>query len=100
MAGILALFNARYGWRESLALCAAMLPVALVFFAGRMAGLELDSSESTSQSRIQLWSAALEEFKGAPLLGIVMGEMGAEMTHVAHNSFITCYTDLGIVGGT
>jgi hypothetical protein len=100
MAGMLALFNARYGWRKTLALTVPVLPVLLVIFAGRMTNIDLDSSKSTGQSRIQLWSAALDEFRAAPLLGIGMGELGTDMSHVAHNSFIQCFMDLGIVGGT
>jgi O-antigen ligase len=100
MAGMLALFNARYGWRKTLALMLPALPVFLVLFAGRMTSVDLDSSKSTGQSRIQMWSSAFDELRAAPLLGIGMGEQSADMSHLAHNSFIQCFMDLGIVGGT
>jgi len=29
-----------------------------------------------------------------------MGEQGSDMSHVAHNSFIQCFMDMGILGGT
>ncbi len=98
LVGLLTLFHARYGWRRSLALCGLCLPVALVLFAGRMTNIETGSG--TGQSRIQLWSESFQLFRDAPLLGIGMDEVSKHMSHVSHNSFIQCYAELGLFGGT
>jgi hypothetical protein len=98
MAGLLTLFNARFGWRKSVALTLLTLPVVLVVFAGRMTNIE--ATAGTAQTRIELWSSALEIFREAPLLGIGMGEPDPRMDHVAHNSYLQCFMELGVVGGT
>jgi hypothetical protein len=98
LAGLLALFHARFGWRRTLAVCAGAIPVLLVAFAGRMTSIE--AGGGTGQSRIQLWSDSLEHFREAPLLGIGMDEIGTRMSHVSHNSFIQGYAEMGVFGGT
>jgi hypothetical protein len=97
-AGLLTLFHARYGWRKSLALGALALPLLAVLFAGRMTSIETGSG--TGQSRIQLWSEWLEAFRGSPLFGVGVDSPDVGISHVAHNSFLQSYADLGILGGT
>jgi O-antigen ligase len=60
----------------------------------------ISSQEGTGQSRIQLWSDALIYFRESPLFGIGMDNFSQFSSHVAHNSFIHAYTELGILGGT
>jgi O-antigen ligase len=69
-----------------------------VVFAGRMTSIS--ASEGTGQSRIQLWSDGLMFFQQAPLFGIGMNYYPYVSRHVAHNSYIHCYAELGILGGT
>ncbi len=98
-AGLMTLFQARYGWRKTLMLGALALPFALVFFAGRMTSLSV--SEGTGQSRIQLWSDWLEAFRSAPLLGVGSGNNEElRIALVAHNSYLQSFADLGLFGGT
>jgi O-antigen ligase len=78
---------------------AVLVPAAVLLLAGR--GNEAWTSRGgTSQSRIQLWSEGLELFREAPLFGIGIGEYNERAEQVAHNSFIHCYAELGLFGGT
>jgi hypothetical protein len=98
-AGLLTLFHARYGWRKSLALGALALAVLLVLFAGRMTSIS--TTQGTGQERIQLWSDWLDAFRSSPLLGVgTSNNEQVQISHVAHNSFLQCFADLGLFGGT
>ncbi len=98
LAGLGVLFGARFGWRRTLALGVAVLPVVLVVFAGRMT--TLDEGGGTGQSRIRLWSDGLFLMRSAPVFGIGMDEYAPQVSQVAHNSFIHCFVELGLFGGT
>ena len=39
-------------------------------------------------------------FRQAPLFGIGAGNFKEEIGHVAHNSYVECYTEVGFFGGT
>ena len=62
--------------------------------------LKFSTEDGTGQARIQLWSDALNIFQQSPLFGIGMENYRQFSKHVAHNSFIHCYTELGVIGGT
>jgi hypothetical protein len=99
LTGLFVLCQARYGRRRSLVLLALVVPALFAVFAGRMT--DLSATGGTGQQRIQVWGDGLMRLRGAPLFGIGMhkfGEGGGEL--VAHNSFIHCYTELGLLGGT
>jgi hypothetical protein len=98
LAGLLAFLHVRFGGRQTFMLGMVALPGLLLLFAGRMT--TVSTSEGTAQSRIQLWGEYLRYFQTAPLFGIGMGNHGVVSRHVAHNSFIHCYTELGLGGGT
>jgi O-antigen ligase len=98
LAGLVTLFYVRYGKRTTVMAGVLAFPVLFVVFAGRMTNLT--ASEGTGQTRIQLWSDGLTLFQEAPLFGIGMEEYRNRVTHVAHNSFLHCFTELGIIGGT
>lgn len=98
LAGLLALCQARFGWRKTLLLAGAGLPALFVLFAGRQTSLS--TAEGTGQDRIQLWSEGLGMFREAPLFGVGQGEYADRAGLVAHNSFVHCYAELGLLGGT
>jgi O-antigen ligase len=104
LVGVLVWFRSRYGWNRTLLLAAVAVPLLFVLFAGRQTSLS--TRESTGQSRIQLWSDALVLFKQNPLFGVgreqyreALNDEGPHW-HVAHNSFLHCYVELGFLGGT
>lgn len=98
LGGLVTLFYLRYGGKKMLLPALLALPVVFVAFAGRMTSIT--TSEGTGQSRIQLWSDGLGHFQSAPLFGIGMEGYRSLSEHVAHNSFIHCYAELGLCGGT
>lgn len=98
LAAILALLFARFGRNKSIILAAIILPALFVVFAGRIT--DVDTSEGTGQERIKLWRDAFDSMKSAPVFGIGVGEFGDQEGLLVHNSFLQCYTEMGILGGT
>jgi putative inorganic carbon (hco3(-)) transporter len=97
MAGLMVLLTARLGWRKSLPIAALALPVLLLAFAGRMT--RISTEEDTGQDRIQLWSDGLGMFRESPLVGVGYGIYDDRAGLVAHNSYIHCFAELGLLGG-
>jgi hypothetical protein len=98
LAGLGSFLYMRFGAARTILLGALVLPLMLAVFAGRMT--TISASEGTGQSRIQLWCDGLMFFQQAPLFGIGMEEYHNVAEHVAHNSYIHCYAELGVFGGT
>ncbi len=101
LAALVALFawlSTRYGGKVAFAiggLCVAALPLAL----GRAANI--DVSSGTGQQRIQIWSDGLLAIRNSRLIfGVGEGQYAEISTHVAHNSYIHAFVELGLVGGT
>jgi hypothetical protein len=86
------------GWRVG-ALSLLGLPLLAIAFSGRMTDTH-SLVEGTGQSRIQLWSDGLSVWRQSPLFGLGEGMLVEESGTVTHNSFIHCYAELGIFGGT
>ena len=97
LAALVVLLAARFG-RKALPLGLLVLPAVFVLFAGRQTSISLGSG--TGQSRVQLWHEGMILFVGRPLFGIGSERYADYAGHVAHNSFIHGYTELGLVGGT
>jgi O-antigen ligase len=101
LGGMVVLFQARFGWKKAVPLIAVALTLMLMLFAGgRQTDVNLSDTEDSAQARIQLWREGLELFKTAPVFGIGKGEYEEEVVQVAHNSFVHCFTELGMFGGT
>jgi O-antigen ligase len=98
MAGFMALFYARYGWRGTLLLGVPLVPAALAFFGSRMGSIS--TSEGTGQTRIQIWSDTIMAMQTSPIFGVGLNELGNWVGKVAHNSFLGAYAELGFFGGT
>jgi putative inorganic carbon (hco3(-)) transporter len=108
-AGGLAILSwVRYGWRKTALLGLVGAPLLLVLFAGRQT--ELSTSSGTGLSRVELWREWLTTFKENPLFGKGMSlpkdeevknrRSDQELKHLAHNSYLQSFADLGMVGGT
>ena len=102
--GFLALFvaagvyaQAKWGWKRAVLVACLMLPLVAAIFAMRNDG-GLDSG--TGQSRVQIWAEGFSLWRHTPMFGIGYGMYGEEVGHVAHNSFLQCYVELGLLGGT
>jgi O-antigen ligase len=97
-AGLAAFLVGRFGAKKSLLLVAIGLPIALLVFQGRQT--ELEVSEGTGQLRILMWSDGFQLLRESPLLGIGLGEYIEQLRTVAHNSFVQCFVELGLLGGS
>jgi O-antigen ligase len=94
------LLVARLG-RRALPLGVLVLPLVFAVFAGRQTSFTSAlHGEGTGLSRIQLWHEGLMLFVRTPLFGIGSDRYADYVGHVAHNSFIHCYVELGMIGGT
>jgi hypothetical protein len=101
--GAFVLFQARFGWKKCIPLFALVLPLMLVVFAGRQTDLGT-LSEGTGRGRIELWRDGFVAMKQSPLnvlFGIGLDKyVEAAGGHVAHNSFVHAFVELGVIGGT
>ncbi len=88
----------RYGTKVAIAIGVAGALVAPVIL-GRAANI--DVSSGTGQQRIQLWSEGLQAIQGGKFFfGIGEGVYPELGQHVAHNSFVHSFVELGFFGGT
>jgi O-antigen ligase len=100
----------RYGRQRAALVAAIGLPVVLLLFAGRQT--DLGTSVGTGQTRVQIWSDWLNRFRENPLVGEGMNlknfdpeqikemkRLGIDVGHLAHNSFLQAFADVGFCGG-
>lgn len=97
LAGVLAYLYSRFGRDKTILLAAAVVPALFLVFAGRQTNLS--TGVNTGQTRIQLWSDGLMLFREQPLFGIGVDNYAREVGHVAHNSFLHAFTEMGLFGG-
>ncbi len=88
---------ARWDWKRAVVAGIILLPVVAAVFAMRGGGA---METGTGQSRIQLWAEGFGLWKHTLMFGIGYGMYADEVGHVAHNSFVHCYVELGLFGGT
>ncbi len=100
LAALTAFFVARVGWRRMLPLTCIALPILMLTFAGRQTNIDLSDHSDTAQMRIQLWSDAFVFLRESPLFGIGFDNFADRAELAAHNSFLHCYAELGLLGGT
>lgn len=107
LAGMAAFSWARFGWKKTLALGALGLPLLLVVYGGRQT--QISTSTGTAQTRVQLWSDWMMKFRYSPFVGEGMSFEDPEkakekigprpLEHLAHNSYLQGFADLGFLGG-
>jgi putative inorganic carbon (hco3(-)) transporter len=106
VGGLAVLGIVRLGWWRTALL--GLLGLAMLPLLGSDRQTELSLSSGTAQTRIELWSDWLMKFRGSPLLGEGLplakeGEADEPLEksneHLAHNSYLQGFADLGVVGG-
>src|SRR5206468_3692790 len=85
VAGAVGMLVARWGWRRSVPLAVAFLPLMLVLFAGRQTDINIANENDTAQGRIQIWREGLSLFRQNPVFGIGWQMYEDHVGHVAHN---------------
>jgi O-antigen ligase len=96
-AGLGVFLTARFGWRAALLIGVAALPVGALFLTSRMTAIS--TGEGTAQERIQIWSDGMMLMRDAPLFGVGKDVFDKAIGHVAHNSYLQCFVELGVFGG-
>jgi putative inorganic carbon (hco3(-)) transporter len=97
-SGLCILAVSRFGWKRSIPVMVIVLPLMLVLFGGRMTNINLDEQD-TAQGRMMIWREGFAALKHSPIFGIGYGNYVEEIGHVAHNSFVHSFTELGLIGG-
>jgi O-antigen ligase len=71
-------------------------------FAGLFLGLvlffRLGGADESAMGRLEAWSEGLQMLKYSPVWGIGFGSFADVHGLVAHNSFVHCYAEMGLVG--
>jgi O-antigen ligase len=98
MASILVYLFARVGRRAILA-AGLVLPLLIAAAGGRQLDFGGAMGSGTGRTRVELWDAYLGHFRANLLLGIGYGNSLNLESHVAHNSFISVFAEMGVTGG-
>lgn len=96
---IFMLIQTRFGWKKAIVWGAPGVLAMFVLVGGRQSDIGGALDGDTGQSRVQLWSMGLAEYRNAPLFGIGYGAYAETIGQVAHNSFLHAFVELGFVGG-
>lgn len=97
MAGMAVLLVAKFGWRKAVWAAVLLIPVGLIVFSGRRS--DFSPTDDSAQTRVQMWSDAIQTLRDHPLFGVGPGAMSDTAGQVAHNSFLHAYADWGVMGG-
>jgi hypothetical protein len=102
LAGLAGILFARLSRKRATLLALLFLPAVVLAVGGRQADISLSRGD-TGNDRVMLWAEGLSEMQNRltyMLIGIGAGEYENEFGHVAHNSFVHAYVELGLFGGT
>jgi putative inorganic carbon (hco3(-)) transporter len=71
----------------------------IIFGAASGRGTNFDADEESAHSRPVFWHNALNQLAAHPITGVGYGAF-PELNHglAAHNSFVTCFTEIGLPG--
>lgn len=80
------------------ALFAVAITAAIFLAANFTGGRAMSNSEESAANRIAAWSEGLDMFRSSPILGVGYSNFTDHNALTAHNSFVLCFAELGIVG--
>jgi hypothetical protein len=86
----------RMGSVRSTALICIMLAGFVVTNAA--GGRAFSTDEESAGGRILAWSEGLAMLSSHPVFGIGYGDFGNHFEYTAHNSYVLCFAELGLVG--
>ncbi|SDD66225.1 O-antigen ligase family protein [Aquimonas voraii] len=87
------------GWLGSLRTAViGALGLVLAMGLGLAGGREFSTQEQSAGQRIEAWYEGLQMFRENPLFGVGYGAFTDYHPLTAHNSFVLCFAELGLVG--
>lgn len=67
-------------------------------FLGLGGGREISSKEQSANERIEAWADGMLMLKQHPLFGVGYGNFTEHHLRTAHNSYVLCFSELGLLG--
>jgi len=93
---LLCIFARRLGrWRALLLVGILAVTFLAVDIGG---GRSFSAQEESAADRLDAWSAGLEMLKSQPLFGVGYRQFEEHHSRTAHNSFVLCFAETGLVG--
>lgn len=89
-------FRHRLNTKCSLALATLAIAGALTMNVG--GGRSFSSKEESAANRIDAWAEGLNMLRSAPAFGVGYGDFTDHNDLTAHNSFVLCFAEIGLVG--
>ncbi len=86
----------RAGYMRTAILLGAMAAGAV--FVGFTGGRSYSSEEESAGGRIEAWSEGIQMLRSQPIFGVGYGNFTDNFEYTAHNSFVLCFAELGLVG--
>lgn len=77
---------------------AAVTALALATVPGMIVLFRYALTDESAMGRIEAWSAGLQMLKSSPVWGVGSGFFMDHHSRVAHNSFVQCFAETGLVG--
>jgi hypothetical protein len=83
------------GWLRTMLLAAlVVVGIGVLSFGGR----EISVKEQSAAQRVEAWQEGLTMLRSKPILGVGYGNFTNHHYLTAHNSFVLCFAELGLVG--
>lgn len=100
MLGVLAVLFATLVQRVSRtkALLATAAMAAVLVAANFTGGRAISTSDDSAEGRVEAWSEGLDMLRSNPVLGVGFRNFTEHNSLTAHNSFVLCFAELGVVG--
>jgi len=83
---------------QVVALFATIVSLVLMLVMQFGGGREISLAESSAGGRVEAWGAGIGMLKSYPLFGVGFGQFTKHHELTAHNSFVLCFAELGLVG--
>jgi putative inorganic carbon (HCO3(-)) transporter len=80
------------------ALVATLVLASMFLGANFTGGREVSTSEESAARRLDAWSEGLAMFRSSPVLGVGYLNFTEHNDLTAHNSFVLCFAELGLLG--
>jgi hypothetical protein len=102
LLGLAILIALTFRERFSRAKSAIVLGVSLVLILSFnvTAGKAFSTTESSAATRVDAWAEGIQMLKGSPITGVGYRAFTDHHERTAHNAFVLCFAELGLLGFT